>query len=49
MSDKGAFITRWATAYARTIVSNPGKTLLLLVALGAAATWLTTKLTLESD
>lgn len=49
MSDKGAFITRWVTAYARAITGNPGKTLLILLALGVVSTWLTTQLTLESD
>src|SRR5438876_237734 len=49
MSDKGAFITRWVTAYARAITSHPGKTLLLLLALGVFSAYLTSKLTLESD
>lgn len=49
MSDKSAFITRGAAAYAWYVVNHPGKVLLFLVVLGALATWATTKLTLESD
>jgi uncharacterized protein len=48
-TDKGAFLTRWATSYANVIVKHPGKVLLLLLALGAVSGWLTTKLTIESD
>jgi predicted RND superfamily exporter protein len=49
MSDKSAFITRGAAAYARLIVGHPGKVLLVLVSLGVISGWLTTKLTIESD
>lgn len=49
MSDKSAFITRGMTAYARLLVNFPGRVLLTLIALGVAGTWLTTKLTIESD
>ncbi len=49
MSDKSAFITRGAAAYAHTIVTHPGKVLLFLLLLGAVSTWLTSRLTIESD
>jgi len=49
MSDKSAFITRAATAYARFIVKRPAPVFIFLVLLGIGATWLTTKLTIESD
>lgn len=49
MSDKSAFITRGMTAYARLLVRAPGKVLLTLLFLGVAGTWLTTRLTIESD
>ncbi len=49
MSDKAVFITKAAARYAKVIVTHPGKVLLLLLALGVVSTWLTTKLTIESD
>jgi uncharacterized protein len=49
MSDKSAFLSRAASAYARMILRNPGKVLLLLVGLGAAAAWATTRLTIEPN
>ncbi len=48
-ADKAAFLTRWTTSYAGVIVRNPGKVLLLLIGLTAGATFLTTRLTIESD
>lgn len=48
-TDKAAFITRWAESWARLIVRNPGGVLIALLLLGAAATYATTKLSLESD
>jgi predicted RND superfamily exporter protein len=49
MSDKSAFISRSATSYARTIVHNPGRVLLVLLLLAAVSTWLMAHLTIESD
>ncbi len=49
MSDKSAFLTRFASSYARTMVRFPGTVLLILAVLGAGATWLTTKLTIEPN
>ncbi len=49
MSDKSAFITRGLTTYANLVVGHPGKVLLVLFALGIGSTWLSAKLTLESD
>lgn len=49
MSDKSAFLTRGMTAYARLLVKWPGRVLALLLTLGVLGTWLTTKLTIESD
>ncbi len=49
MSDKAAFLTRAAAAYARLITHHPRRVLVVLLALGAVSTWLTTKLTIESD
>lgn len=49
MSDKSAFISRGAAAWARIIVNYPGRVLLLLGALGVASVYLTTKLSIESD
>ncbi len=49
MSDKAAFLTRWTTSYARLIVGNPGKVLLVLLALTLASGYLTSQLTIESD
>jgi predicted RND superfamily exporter protein len=48
-TDKAAFITRWAEAWARLIVKHPGAVLITLLVLGAGATYCTSKLTLESD
>lgn len=48
-TDKGAFITRWATAWAKLIVTYPGRVLAVLIALGVLSTYLTTTLTLETD
>ncbi|MBL9038204.1 MAG: MMPL family transporter [Archangium sp.] len=49
MSDKSAFLSRAAAAYARLIVNNPGRVLTVLLVLGVIATYLTTQLTIESD
>ncbi len=49
MSDKSAFLTRGTQAYARFVVSRPGTVLAVLLALGAVAGVLTTRLTIESD
>jgi predicted RND superfamily exporter protein len=49
MSDKAVFLTRWTTSYARMVVNNPGKILLLLLALTGISGWLTSQLTIESD
>lgn len=48
-TDKAAFLTRWTEAWARLIVRHPGAVLLTLLVLGAAATYATSKLTIESD
>src|SRR5947208_3172295 len=48
-TDKAAFITHWAEAWARLIVRNPGAVLVGLLVAGAGATYATSKLTLESD
>ncbi|MBK7863562.1 MAG: MMPL family transporter [Archangiaceae bacterium] len=48
-TDKAAFITRWAEAWARLIVKRPAAVLVSLLVLGAGATWATSKLELESD
>src|SRR4029079_222259 len=48
-SEKAAFITHGAEAWARVIVKRPGTVLLALVALGVVATWATTRLTIEKD
>src|SRR6185436_11775886 len=48
-TDKAAFLTRWTESWARLIVRHPGGVLVTLLLLGAAATWATSKLTLESD
>jgi len=48
-TDKAAFITRWAEAWARLIVKNPDAVLITLLLLGAGATYCTSKLDLESD
>ncbi|MHB8878665.1 MAG: MMPL family transporter, partial [Myxococcaceae bacterium] len=49
MSDKSAFLTRAASAYAKFILRHPGKVLLFLLTLGVAATWATTRLTIEPN
>ncbi len=49
MSDKSAFLTRGTSAYARFVVAKPGTVLIALLVLGAVATFLTTRLTIESD
>src|SRR6185436_803367 len=48
-TDKAAFLTRWTESWARLIVRHPGGVLVTLLLLGAAATFATTRLTLESD
>src|SRR4051812_24776236 len=48
-SEKAAFITHGAEAWARVIVKRPGAVLLSLVALGIVATWATLHLTIEKD
>ncbi len=48
-ADKTAFLTRWTTSYARTIIGHPGKVLLLLLGLTVVSTWLAFKLRIESD
>ncbi|MBX7097983.1 MAG: MMPL family transporter [Myxococcaceae bacterium] len=49
MSDKAAFITRGAEAWARLIVGKPGTVLAVLLALGVASGYLTSQLRIESD
>ena len=49
MSDKAAFLTRWTTSYARLIVNNPGKVLLVLLGLTLVSGWKASQLTIESD
>ena len=49
MSDKSAFITRAATAYANFIVKRPSQVFVFLLLLGVGATYLTSTLTIESD
>ncbi|MBL8950111.1 MAG: MMPL family transporter [Myxococcaceae bacterium] len=48
-TDKAAFITRWAEAWARLIVKRPGAVLVTLVLLGIGAGYASSKLSLESD
>jgi len=48
-TDKAAFITRWAEAWARLIVKRPAGVLVTLILLGVAAGYASSKLTLESD
>ena len=48
-ADKTAFLTRWTTSYAGGVVRNPGKVLLLFLALTAVSTWLAFQLRIESD
>src|SRR5262249_49253039 len=48
-SEKAAFITHGAEAWARVIVKRPGTVLLAILALTVAGTWATTRLTIEKD
>lgn len=49
MNDQSAFITRATTWYARLITTHPARVLSTLLVLGAGSTYLTSKLTIESD
>src|SRR3954466_16254867 len=48
-SEKAAFLTHGAEAWARVIIKRPGTVLLTILALTVAATWATLHLTIESD
>ncbi len=49
MNDNSAFITRGTAAYARLVVTYPGRVLAALLVLGVISGWLTSRLQIESD